>query len=501
MRQPCWFPMFATGALLMLGVMSGASLHAQSERFVFAITQEGQVLGIADADIAKFLGVPYAAAPIGAARWRGPGAPLQRADILTANKFGPSCPQASMQIFEPPAGNSEDCLTLNIFTLARMDERLPVMIWIHGGGLISGTGGDPLYDGSALAREGVTVVTLNYRLGALGWLASGSLSREDDGIGNYGMRDQIAALRWVHDNISAFGGDPDNITIFGSSSGANAVARLLVSRRATGLFQKAIIQSASFRELARDRNAAESATRAFAKGLGVSEAEMRQSNVQKILGLQKKQAEDPGLRSAYTIDGAFVDGQLLEAIGAGREQHIPLLIGSNGFPYAPDAQSMPETPLHRLLPTTAQLYPDSATQKDAPAKIRADWVFAEPTRFVARKHAGHGAATYRYLFNYVSERADPPEEGEEGHEIRFVFGTLDVRAGPYSRRDRNVSNTMRTYWTNFAKRGDPNGPDVPAWRPQSAQDDLLVISNSGIACGPDPMKARLDLMEQITSRQ
>jgi para-nitrobenzyl esterase len=496
MRRPCWFLAFATGALLMFG----SNLHGQGERFVFALTQEGQVYGIADFDIARFLGIPYAAPPIGAARWRAPAKAPQRADILVANAFGPSCPQEE-QTFETPIRTSEDCLTLSIFTPARMDERLPVMVWIHGGGLVSGTAADPLYDGSVLARDGVVVVTFNYRLGALGWLGIGPSPNDDheDGIGNYGMKDQIAALRWVHDNISAFGGDPDNVTIFGSSSGANAVAMLMISRRATGLYQKAIIQSASFRELARDRYAAARAAEAFARALGVSQVEMRQSDFQKILAVQTKLADDPGLRPAYTIDGTSVNEQLEDAILAGHEQHIPLLIGSNGFPYAPDARSMPSALLEKLLQLTTRLYPDSSGQRDASARIRSDWVFAEPTRFVARKHAEHGSATYRYLFDYVPKTADPPEEGQEGQEIRFVFGTLAVRSGPYSHRDREVSNTMRTYWTNFAKHGDPNGSGVPAWRPQSTEDDLLLISNSGIMCGPDPMKERLDQIEHLTS--
>src|SRR6516225_191086 len=315
MRRLCWFLAFASGALLMFG----SDLHAQGERFVFALTQEGQVYGIADFDVAKFMGIPYAAPPIGSARWRAPTKAPQRAEIFAADRFGPSCPQASERTFEAPIRNSEDCLTINIFTPARMDERLPVMVWIHGGGLIAGTGRDPLYDGSALARDGVVVVTFNYRLGALGWLGSGILSKDDeeDGIGNYGMKDQIAALRWVHDNISAFSGDPDNVTIFGSSSGANAVAMLIASRRATGLFQKAIIQSASFRELARDRNAAESTVQLFARALGVSQLQMRQAELQKILAVQRKLAEDPALRPAHTIDHAYVDEQLEDAIRAG----------------------------------------------------------------------------------------------------------------------------------------------------------------------------------------
>jgi para-nitrobenzyl esterase len=496
MRRFFWFLTFATGALWMFG----SEAHAQGERFVFALTREGQVYGIADSDIARFMGIPYAAPPVGSARWRAPAKAPQRAEIFAANKLGPSCPQSSQQTFE--ARSSEDCLTINVFTLARMDERLPVMVWIHGGGFVTGTGADPLYDGSALARDGVVVVTFNYRLGALGWLGSGLLSGDDeqDGIGNYGMKDQIAALRWVHDNIAAFGGDPDNVTIFGSSSGANAVAMLMTSRRATGLFQKAIIQSASFRDPARDRKAAERTASAFAQALGVSQVQMRQSELKKILAVQKKLAEDSALRPAYTIDDAYVDEPLEDAIRAGHEQHIPLLIGSNGFPYTPDARSMPGAWFERLLQMTTQLHPDSSGQKGSVARLRADWVFSEPTRRVARSHAEHGSVTYRYLFDYVPQTAEPPEEGEEGQDIRFVFGTLAVRSGPSSDRDREVSSTMRTYWTNFAKSGDPNGSGVPAWHPQSAQDDLLLISNSGVICGPDPMKERLDLIEHLKSR-
>jgi para-nitrobenzyl esterase len=487
MRRLCALLAFATGVLLMFA----AGLHAQGERFVFALTREGQAYGIADFDIAKFMGIPYAAPPIGPARWRAPAMAAERTEILAANKFGPSCPQASGQMFQPAVPNSEDCLTINIFTPAHMDERLPVMVWIHGGGLTTGTAADPLYDGSGLAREGVVLVTFNYRLGALGWLGSEILSEDEDGdgIGNYGMKDQIAALRWVHDNVSAFGGDPDNVTIFGSSSGANAVAMLMASHRATGLFHKAIIQSASFREEARDRAAAELATKAFAQALGVSQGEMRQSALQKIVAAQAKQ--EPALGPAYTIDGVYLDEQLQDAIRAGHERNIPLLIGSNGFPYAPHAQGMPAPLLQKLLQMT----------NDTPRRLRTDWALSEPTRSVARSHAGHGAATYRYRFDYVPETAAPPEDGEEGQEIRFVFGTLGVRAGLYSQKDRELSSTMRAYWTNFAKYGDPNGSGLPAWRPQSAQDELLLISNTGVTCGPDPMKERLDLIEQLASRR
>src|ERR1700739_1883315 len=164
MRRLCWFLAFATGAFLMFGL----ELHAQEERFVFALTREGQAYGIAYFDVAEFMGIPYAAPPIGSARWRAPAKAPQRAEIFAANKFGPSCPQASEQAFGAPILSSEDCLPINIYTPARMDERLPVMVWIHGGGLIAGTGADPLYDGSALARHGGAGVPFKHRLGAFG---------------------------------------------------------------------------------------------------------------------------------------------------------------------------------------------------------------------------------------------------------------------------------------------------------------------------------------------
>ena len=233
--------------LLALAATLGQSGYdaavAQGEQFLFVTTLEGQAFGVVQAGVASFKGLPYASPPIGSLRWRAPQPPPARPEILTADQYGPACLQPPIP-GEPERDRvSEDCLTVNVFRPFEVNTPLPVMVWIHGGSFVTGAGGDPLYDGSRLAQEGVIVVTFNYRLGPLGWFAHPALAQDgsDGAIANYGMMDQIAALRWVRDNIGAFGGDPNNVTLFGGSS----VAMLMLCGGSSGLFQKAIIQSGS----------------------------------------------------------------------------------------------------------------------------------------------------------------------------------------------------------------------------------------------------------------
>ncbi len=221
-------------------VLRAGMASAQVEQFPFVLTQQEQVLGVVQAGVASFKGLPYAAAPVGALRWRPPQPPPESSTIRTAYDYGPACPQPTMR--EPRA--SEDCLTLNVFKPYEGENGMPVMVWIHGGSFIAGTASDPLFDGAKLAQAGVVVVTLNYRLGAFGWLAHPALGQDaaDGEIANDGMMDQIAALRWVHDNIAVFGGDPNNVTLFGTSSGAASIALLMLCEQSRDLFQKAILE-------------------------------------------------------------------------------------------------------------------------------------------------------------------------------------------------------------------------------------------------------------------
>jgi para-nitrobenzyl esterase len=249
----------ASGALLHSGIVS-----AQVGQYPFAFTREEQVLGIIQAGVASFKGIPYASAPIGSLRWRPPQPAPQSSAIRTASEYAPACQQPS--IAGPGSyRTSEDCLALNIFKPFEVENPLPVMIWIHGGSFIAGSASDPLVDGSKLAQAGVVVITLNYRLGAFGWLAHPALAEgpSNSPVANYGMMDLIAALRWVHENIRAFGGDPSNVTLFGTSSGVASVALLMLCEQSRELFQKAILESVPGREPVRSMETADAVGKQF----------------------------------------------------------------------------------------------------------------------------------------------------------------------------------------------------------------------------------------------
>ncbi len=237
-------PLAATVFLLQAGIAA-----AQVGQFPFVVTPEEQLLGAVEGGVASFKGIPYAAAPVGPLRWRPPRSPPESSAIRSAYDYGPACQQPV--IAGPlPVGVSEDCLTLNVFRPFEFEDPLPVMVWIYGGSFVSGSASDLLFDGAKLAQAGVIVVTLNYRLGPFGWLAHPALGEgaSDSGGANFGMMDQIAALRWIQKNISGFGGDPNNVTLFGTSSGAVSIALLMLGEPSRDLFQKAILESVPGRE-------------------------------------------------------------------------------------------------------------------------------------------------------------------------------------------------------------------------------------------------------------
>ena len=238
----------------------GAAVAQAVGQFPFALTREGQMLGAVEGEVASFKGLAYAAAPVGALRWRPPQATAENPEMRTAYEYGAPCLQLSLP------GASEDCLTLNVFRPFGVDGPLPVMVFIHDGGFVGGTANDPLFDGAKLAQAGLIVVTVNYRLGVLGWLTHSALS--EGGSGNYGLMDQIAALHWVHDNIAAFGGDPNNVTLFGGGAGATSIALLMLCAQSRDLFQKAILQSLPGRARLRPVQEAEAVGRQFVAALG-----------------------------------------------------------------------------------------------------------------------------------------------------------------------------------------------------------------------------------------
>jgi para-nitrobenzyl esterase len=488
----------ASGVLLQSGIVP-----AQVGQFPFVLTREEQVLGVVEAGVASFKGIPYASAPVGSLRWRPPQPASESSAIRSAHEYAPACRQPS--IGGPWSyRTSEDCLTLNVFRPFEIEDPLPVMIWIHGGSFVAGSAGDPLFDGSKLAQAGVVVITLNYRLGAFGWLAHPALAggSSNSRIANYGMMDQIAALRWVHDNVRAFGGDPGNVTLFGSSSGAISVALLMFCAQSRDLFQKAILESLPGREQMRSMETAEAVGKQFLEAVGYDRngPDPRAIDSDVLLAAEKILLSRSWRSFAPTVDGMLVKEDIAAGFGAGRESRIPLIIGSNEeetvFGSEPDFNE--ELGLAGAsVDELRRFYPEISRNPELAARLYTDRVFTEPVRFVARSHAATGSPTFRYRFSYVPEAQAQGSEGGGGRELQFIFGAEGVPgAGVFAHRDREVSNILRAYWTNFAKTGDPNGPGLPLWETSSNPEKLLLISNVDISSRGDPWSERLDRIER-----
>ncbi|MCK1392583.1 carboxylesterase family protein [Bradyrhizobium sp. 1] len=479
-------PLFALALAFSLLRLAGPAVAQPVGQFPFALTREGQMLGAVEGEVAFFKGLAYAAPPVGALRWRAPQATAESSEMRTAYDYGAPCLQPSL------ADASEDCLTLNVFRPFGVDGPLPVMVFIHDGAFVSGTANDPLFDGAKLAQAGLIVVTVNYRLGALGWLTHPALS--ENGSGNYGLMDQIAALRWVHGNIAAFGGDPNNVTLFGSGAGATSIALLMLCDEARGLFQKAILQSVPGRAHLRSRQEAEAAGLQFVAAL--SQTDPRTIAPAELLAAEQKLLAQSPHGFAPAIDGSLVTDDIAAGFTAGHENRIALIIGCNDdetdFDSEPDiAKQLASSGI--TIDELRKLYPEVAKSSDLAARFYTDKVFSEPARLLARLHAARGAPVFRYRFAYVPEARRAIPEGGHGRELQFIFGVEGVPgAGIFSRHDREVANRMRAYWINFAMSGDPNGPDLPHWDATAGGDRVLLIGNERIASGDDPLAEHLD---------
>jgi para-nitrobenzyl esterase len=392
---------------------------------------------------------------------------------------------------------SEDCLSLNVWAPAGA-KRLPVMVWIHGGGFVNGSGTAALYDGAALARQGVVVVTLNYRLGRLGFFAHPSLTAEakNEPVGNYALMDMIAALKWVQVNAAAFGGDPKQVTIFGESAGGIAVNDLMVSPAAQGLFIRAIVESGAGREPAPKLTEAEKAGVAFADKVGrpgATAADLRALTVDQIL-----KAGDPDI---FAGGGAMLDGRILtvsptEGFTKGLEARVPYIVGSNSleFPVAGPALDQWFTRL-RMTPAQRTKVAAAYTSPEAFAlNIVSDVAFTEPALLMARLHAGHGQPTWLYRFSVLSSTAPAALKGApHASERQYVFRTLNAATWPATPNDAVQAATMSAYWVSFAKTGDPNGGGRPKWPTYGlSSDQLLDFTNDGPRVTRTPNRPALD---------
>jgi para-nitrobenzyl esterase len=463
----------------------------------------GHIEGVPGGGTVVYKGIPFAAPPVGDLRWREPQPAKPWDGVKLADRFAPICMQRGAYPEDaPPDPMSEDCLYLNVWAPASAAQaaRLPVMVWIYGGGLINGTASTPLYDGAALARRGVIVVTANYRLGALGFLAHAQLSRESPNkvSGNYGLLDQLAVLQWVKRNIAAFGGDPGNVTVFGQSSGAISISVLSASPLAKGLFRRAIGQSGGLLEPVEIApefalDGVEKYGAAFAAKMGAPS----------IAALRAKPAAD--IANARYLPNAVIDGYVLReppfnAFAAGRGNDVDLLIGSNaeeGLEFVGKRnvtvatlfdllrQDFPSFVVSLIGPKTPA---NDKEAFDAFVAFEGDMRFGWDMLAWARLHAGAGRRkTFLYHFAYVA----PGEAGaRHGTEMAYVFGNPGPKAS-WTDADKKLSETMATYWTNFAKTGDPNDEGLPAWPQFSRTREHALLIGTEINAGRLPNAANL----------
>ncbi len=457
-------------ATISLALMS-ATLPVLAERVGSPATplvrvHEGSLAGSSDGGINRFLGIPYAAPPVGPLRWREPQPAAVWRGTRAATGFGASCPQmkraplpSSREGSQAPAV-AEDCLYLNIWAPAQVRKPLPVMVWIHGGGFNFGTSSEPAFDGTAFARKGVVLVTINYRLGPFGFLAHPDLTKESrhHASGNYGMLDQIAALKWVRANIGKFGGDPRLVTIFGESAGSTAVSILAATPLARGLFQRAIGESTSQFDPAggltgrKDLRAAEIYGAEFGRSLGAGSAtELRALSVEQIL-------ERPTFFWPIERDNYLLPDLVHNIFAQGKQNDVPTMVGSNS-----DEGSVLKMPWVKPDASEQQTFDRFYAGLGEPLRQSStDAVQWQMRRWASLQARTGKAKAWLYWF----DRATPGREAMgafHGAEIVYVFQTLGSQKLPWTRDDYKLSSLMADYWVNFARKGDPNGAGLPAW--------------------------------------
>jgi para-nitrobenzyl esterase len=468
-----------------------------------AKTASGMIEGKQDGAVRMFLGIPYAAPPVGELRWKRPMPAAKWSGVRPTVEFGPHCMQGNVfgDMTFRDSGGSEDCLSLNVWVPEKpASTKLPVMVWIYGGGFVAGSTSEARQDGAHLAQQGVIVVSMNYRLGVFGFFVHPDLAKESghNAAGNYGLLDQTAALHWVHDNIAAFGGDPGNVTIFGESAGSFSVSAQMASPLAKGLFQKAIGESGgafysgglSFepRSVREEKD-----VKAVNTKLGVSTlAELRALPAQKLLDAfipPKSQGFDFG----PDVDGYFLPEPVPAIFAAGKQNDVPLLAGWNHDEGSFEVAFSPQKPTAESMKANAQkdfgaaaaeflkLYPsdtDAQTARSAQDFAGDKFIAFSTWAWLEAASKAGKQPVYRYRFD-LGPPADPkaPQLGAyHSAEIEYVFGQLDSKAGvSWSPETRALSAQIQKYWANFARAGDPNGPGLPKWPVYSAADGWPVM--------------------------
>jgi para-nitrobenzyl esterase len=522
-----------SAALGVIALVLGATAASAVETEVKTTAGTVQGATTPDGRIRVYKGIPFAAPPTGELRWQAPRPVAAWQGVRNTTAFGPRCVQG--QIFSDIVfkDKSEDCLSLNLWTPAQtVDERLPVMVWIHGGGFQAGAGSENRHDGEAFARRRVVLVTINYRLGAFGFFSHPELSKESgrNASGNYGLLDQVAALQWVHDNVSGFGGDPKNVTIFGESAGSFAVSALMASPLARGLFQKAIGESGAYFPLGAGtlplRPLAETEQQGvkFGAALGAPTlAELRARSSDEILQAALK--TQPWF--SPNLDGYFLPANVTSVFAEGKQAHVPLLAGWNadevraGVVLAkekPTAESF-SADAHKRFGDHAEAilkaYPaaSDAEALESAASLASDAFIGYSTwKWIDMQRKTGASPVFRYSFDRkIPVPADQTLNGvpatsrdigaRHAGEIEYVFGALELSLPkvPWEPGDHKLSDAMTSYWANFARSGDPNGKDLPEWPAYGKGDPVLHLDLS-IQAAPDPLRPRYDALDAFAER-
>jgi para-nitrobenzyl esterase len=505
---------------LTVAVLCGAAALAHAQNVEPVSIDSGRVQGTVEDGLAIYRGIPYAAAPVGDLRWRAPQPAPTWDGVRPATEFGRACMQANPAIANLPAP-SEDCLFVNVWTAAsNANQRLPVMVWIHGGGFVAGTPAERLYHGEWLAKKGVVVVSIGYRVGVLGFLTHPELSAESDRhvSGNYGLLDMIAGLQWVQRNIAAFGGDPERVTIFGESAGGIAVSQLCASPLAGGLFHAAISQSGgSFGPVRAGGGPGENM-----RPLKVAEQEgaawARSIDAPTLAQLRAMPAEDllAATRGQFGISWPVTDGWVIpddqyELYEAGRYHDVPILIGYNSDEGATFGPPSSQTEFVERVRDRYEQFADGLLTVypggETPAGMRTarnlqrDTLFGWHTWTWARLQEQTGTSK---AFLYYFDEPFPPDSPPPGYgtphaeELPYVFRQLTEHNRPApTPRDEALSEMMRTYWTNFAKSFDPNGEGMPHWPAfSSSTPQMLHIGSDATLAGPIVDEAGLKALDE-----
>ncbi len=519
---------FGFSCLLVLVPFSAVHVQAADDN---VFLDSGPISGARTGErnaVRVYKGIPFAAPPVGDLRWKPPQPVATWTDVRRCMQFGPICPQkpypAGSIYVQPAQPQSEDCLFLNVWTAAKAaDEKRPVMVWIHGGALTRGSGSLEVYDGTRLAERGAVLVTINYRLGPLGFLSHPLLSAESShgSSGNYGILDQIAALQWVQRNIAAFGGDPKNVTIFGESAGSRSVCSLVATPLAQGLFQRAIGQSGGcfgpMQYLKEPRNGFVPAEKLgenhLAKELGSDSADdvlaaMRAKSPEEVLDAA---ARDPAqARTRGIVDGWVFPDEIYNLYADGKQNAVPVLVGSNADEGTSLIGAAGPTTAAAVIELVKKKYGAAADEffeiypviSDAHARaaylqsFRDEW-FTWEMRTWARMMNRAKQPAYVYFFSH-----EPPRPGIEqlgayhAAEIAYVFDNLAKLPWESPEKDKTLAEAMASAWVRFASTGDPNGDALPKWEVYDAETEPYLEFGKMIQPGQHLLQAECDFVDR-----